>query len=235
MSQTVIGVGATANDGTGDPLRTAFQTCNANFAELYARINGASSDALVRPNSNFPEETYYPCTGPAVYPLVSGTPNVGRYTYCPFVLAQTTTIDKLAFAVTSSVLNGKSRVGLYNCDQTTLKPTTLIVDAGEVETASGNGVRGVAVSAVLTAGVVYCSAYVAGTASAGVIAQTQPTSIVQPALGYWVSGSSLGVRVGWKVDAAYAALAADVSASSFLTSQPGEAPPIVFYRVLAVA
>ena len=35
MAKTVIGVGTAANDGTGDPLRTAFQACNANFTELY--------------------------------------------------------------------------------------------------------------------------------------------------------------------------------------------------------
>lgn len=36
MSQQTIGIGAAANDGTGDPLRTAFNKCNANFGELYA-------------------------------------------------------------------------------------------------------------------------------------------------------------------------------------------------------
>jgi hypothetical protein len=32
MSFQTIGVGSTANDGTGDPLRTAFQKVNTNFA-----------------------------------------------------------------------------------------------------------------------------------------------------------------------------------------------------------
>jgi hypothetical protein len=35
MAKVVIGVGTTANDGTGDPIRTAFQSCNSNFTELY--------------------------------------------------------------------------------------------------------------------------------------------------------------------------------------------------------
>ena len=50
MAQQTINVGATPNDGSGDPLRTAFEKCNNNFTELYstsytpARIsNGASS------------------------------------------------------------------------------------------------------------------------------------------------------------------------------------------------
>lgn len=35
MSQQVINVGASANDGTGDNLRAAFTKCNNNFTELY--------------------------------------------------------------------------------------------------------------------------------------------------------------------------------------------------------
>jgi len=35
MAQQTINVGAAPNDGTGDPARTAFTKCNANFTELY--------------------------------------------------------------------------------------------------------------------------------------------------------------------------------------------------------
>jgi hypothetical protein len=35
MAQQIIGIGASANDGTGDPLRTAFDKVNDNFVELY--------------------------------------------------------------------------------------------------------------------------------------------------------------------------------------------------------
>ena len=35
MTQQVIDVGNVANDGQGDPLRTAFQKSNDNFTELY--------------------------------------------------------------------------------------------------------------------------------------------------------------------------------------------------------
>jgi len=37
MAKEVINVGANANDGTGDPIRTAFNKCNSNFGELYER------------------------------------------------------------------------------------------------------------------------------------------------------------------------------------------------------
>jgi hypothetical protein len=36
MAKIAIGVGTSANDGTGDPIRTAFQSTNSNFTELYA-------------------------------------------------------------------------------------------------------------------------------------------------------------------------------------------------------
>ena len=34
MAQQTISIGTTANDGTGDPLRTAFNKINSNFTEL---------------------------------------------------------------------------------------------------------------------------------------------------------------------------------------------------------
>ena len=55
MAQQTIGIGSIANDGTGDPLRTAFTKINANDTELYAadasRVVGPSSatdDTLVK-------------------------------------------------------------------------------------------------------------------------------------------------------------------------------------------
>lgn len=36
MAQQDINIGAVANDGTGDPVRNAFDKCNGNFTELYS-------------------------------------------------------------------------------------------------------------------------------------------------------------------------------------------------------
>lgn len=47
MAQEVINVGTVPNDGTGDPLRTAYEKCNNNFTELYARVTlGAPTSAV---------------------------------------------------------------------------------------------------------------------------------------------------------------------------------------------
>jgi len=37
MSREVINVGSAPNDGTGDPIRTAYIKCNNNFAEIFSR------------------------------------------------------------------------------------------------------------------------------------------------------------------------------------------------------
>lgn len=47
-----INVGSAANDGTGDPLRTAFQKVNTNFAEVTKRGGvGAPTSTEVGPDS----------------------------------------------------------------------------------------------------------------------------------------------------------------------------------------
>ena len=42
MTQRTINIGATANDGTGDQLRTAFDKVNDNFVEIYTELGGTS-------------------------------------------------------------------------------------------------------------------------------------------------------------------------------------------------
>lgn len=44
MAKQTIDIGASANDGTGDPLRTAFDKANDNFDELYAADAAARSE-----------------------------------------------------------------------------------------------------------------------------------------------------------------------------------------------
>ena len=55
MTQQTINVGITANDATGDPIRTAFTKVNANFTELYAKdyISKTTLKALVASSTSF--------------------------------------------------------------------------------------------------------------------------------------------------------------------------------------
>lgn len=43
MAKTAIDVGSSANDGTGDPIRTAFQSTNSNFDELYTQFGNGTT------------------------------------------------------------------------------------------------------------------------------------------------------------------------------------------------
>ena len=58
MARQIINIGTTANDGTGDPLRTAFDKINDNFAELY----GGDND-LNTLDANLDVRTYSITTG----------------------------------------------------------------------------------------------------------------------------------------------------------------------------
>ena len=46
MAKQAIGIGTSANDGTGDPLRTAMDKTNDNFNEVYALFGDGSTLAL---------------------------------------------------------------------------------------------------------------------------------------------------------------------------------------------
>jgi hypothetical protein len=51
MAKQTIGIGTTANDTTGDKLRTAFTKVNANFTELYNGYATANSAVKLANNS----------------------------------------------------------------------------------------------------------------------------------------------------------------------------------------
>jgi hypothetical protein len=46
MAKQTINIGTTANDGTGDPIRSAFDKSNDNFTELYAGAGGVADGAV---------------------------------------------------------------------------------------------------------------------------------------------------------------------------------------------
>lgn len=56
MARQTIGIGTTANDGTGDALRVAGQKINANFAELYG-VTGIQNMIPIMANGMTPRTT----------------------------------------------------------------------------------------------------------------------------------------------------------------------------------
>ncbi|MBT7755444.1 MAG: hypothetical protein HN726_04595, partial [Candidatus Magasanikbacteria bacterium] len=58
MTQQVVDVGSSANDGTGDPIRTSMIKINDNFTEVYTELGGASlSNLSLTGNSIISDDT----------------------------------------------------------------------------------------------------------------------------------------------------------------------------------
>ena len=80
MARQIINIGTTANDGTGDPLRTAFDKINDNFVELYGSDNDINTlDANLDVN-NFAITTGVTNGNITVTPNGTGNINLGSIT-----------------------------------------------------------------------------------------------------------------------------------------------------------
>ena len=77
MARQAINIGSSANDGTGDPLRTAFDKINDNFVELYGGDNDINTlDANLNVN-NFAITTGVTNGDITVTPNGTGSINLG--------------------------------------------------------------------------------------------------------------------------------------------------------------
>ena len=80
MARQAINIGSSANDGTGDPLRTAFDKINDNFIELYGSDNDINTlDANLDVN-NFAITTGVTNGNITVTPNGTGNINLGSIT-----------------------------------------------------------------------------------------------------------------------------------------------------------
>ena len=80
MAKQTINIGSSANDGTGDPLRTAFDKINDNFIELYGSDNDINTlDANLDVN-NFAITTGVTNGNITVTPNGTGNINLGSIT-----------------------------------------------------------------------------------------------------------------------------------------------------------
>lgn len=62
MARQIIGIGTAANDGSGDPLRTAFEKINENFTEVYTDI-ATLQGSLLTPEGLMRSKLSEPCNG----------------------------------------------------------------------------------------------------------------------------------------------------------------------------
>ena len=81
------------------------------------------------------------------------TPVLSQTVYVPFVINETKTFDRIAIGTsTSYVGTGAVRMGIYNNDNATGKPSTVLLDAGTVATTAASTIYEITISQSLTAG-----------------------------------------------------------------------------------
>ena len=145
----------------------------------------------------------------------------------PFIAGRGGTIDRIAVNVTTLAASGVMRCGIYDStSDTNLYPNALILDSGELSTAS-TGVKSATVSQALTAGKLYWFVTLTGTAAPTLraLAATDLHSIFN-------LDNTLGTAPGryLQVALAYGALPSTFTASASVTTGT---VPAVFVRYSA--
>ena len=164
MAQQNINIGTNANDGTGDPLRTAFNKINANFSELYgdtAEANDIKDDStpqlggdldvngqkIITARSN--EQIVLDPAGTGTVELNANTNVTGNLTASGNITATGNIFANGNINLGNASGDQTKVVGVFEADQLQIDGTTLTstVTNGAV-TIEGNGTGGVNVADV---------------------------------------------------------------------------------------
>lgn len=78
MAQQIINIGTNPNDGSGDPLRTAFDKSNDNFTELYGLVADLSAEAITATSLTRSKLTQV-CSGSVGQVIAFSSPFVTTY------------------------------------------------------------------------------------------------------------------------------------------------------------
>lgn len=136
MAQQTIGIGAAPNDGTGDPLRDAFDKANDNFTELYSGRSYvlAKSGVGVSHTGNTNETTLATITIPAGAMGPNGQVEVEVVFSFPNSANTKTMRVKLGGTLASSTattanasFQGKSRIANRNSASSQVAPGALVM------------------------------------------------------------------------------------------------------------
>lgn len=149
MAQQTINIGSAANDGTGDPIRDAFDKVNDNFNEMYGSFIATGSVTVGNSTVNsVVSNTGGLVTGSSTVNAVANSTNfaVANSTTSAVLNPGTLTIGSNLSITTSTVAVGNSTVNTtYNAAQITIKtaasnatltPTTLHVGNSTVYTSA---------------------------------------------------------------------------------------------------
>lgn len=160
MTRQAIGIGSASNDGTGDPLRTAFGKVNDNFTELY---DAAPSDTAyasswdgvttIPPSKNAVYDKFERLIHPGwksanwYYPLLFGSLSVGSVIglnalrYNAIYIPRQVTISDLGCIITTASAGNNLKLAIYAHDPTTNRPSGLpLAETGNISTTSTGAV-----------------------------------------------------------------------------------------------
>lgn len=130
------------------------------------------------------------------YTIASNTSTVGSFSnqqtmYIPFYVFKTTTWDRIACR-TGDTFSGTAtvRLGIYNNDSTTGKPSTVVLDAGTISCTVSDTIYAITISQQLTSGwywLAFCTQGAASTntfyrmgSATGFLNARVPTTFVNP-------------------------------------------------------
>ncbi len=147
MARQNINIGSTANDGTGDPLRTAFDKINDNFVELYGTDNDITTlDANLDVN-NFSITTGVTNGNITVTPNGTGNINLGALKF------NGTSISSDDSTIVN--INEALRVeGVLTATGALTSNTSLTLASGATVTGIDNGALGSSASLLATQGAI---------------------------------------------------------------------------------
>jgi fibronectin-binding autotransporter adhesin len=132
MARQVINIGSSANDGTGDPLRTAFDKINDNFVELYGGDNDINTlDANLNTN-NFAITTGVTNGDITITPNGTGAINLGAM---KFVGTTISSDDSTQITIAENI----QTTGTINVTGAATLGTSLTLATGATVTGIDNG------------------------------------------------------------------------------------------------
>lgn len=147
---------------------------------------------------------------------------VNQTCYMPFQVNETKTFDRIALTTRNTYVGtGSVRLGIYNNDSSTGKPTTVVLDAGTVATTAASTVYQITISQSLTAGA-YWLAFNMQTAAAtpnyagGILTTASPIGYLVSTTGSIDAGDA-GVWLQASVTGAFATAGTLTSASNGAT------------------
>jgi len=153
MARQAINIGSSANDGTGDPLRTAFDKINDNFVELYGTDNDINTlDADLDVN-NFAITTGVTNGNITVTPNGTGNINLGAITFNGNTMSAN---DSTQIVINDNIrTTGTLEVaGATTLGSTLAVGTSLALATGATVTGIDNGALGSSATLLATQGAI---------------------------------------------------------------------------------